>query len=1056
MHIANPHDPASSFNAPDAPARASRLRRGLRTAALAVLLVSLAAPARAETFDYGKEEKLTATSLNNTKAELTLGGLITLIEAQTSFTFVYMKSEIPMDAVLALDTGEAVPLSHLLAQASAQQAVVFKTSQNGKIAVRKRRAEDTVTAPAPTASSPAASVPAAAAGADSGVVKLDDYRVEAATARANSRESFTELRRSVDVAVETLSAEDMGKFTGSDVSDLMIRIPGVSTSTTGNFAVIRGLSERYNSVTLNGLVLPSSDPERQSTELDQFPSRLLDGIVVYKNFSPELPGNLSGGGVEMKTLSFPSKRILSFTVGGSMDESVFTGDNDFLTYASAGHGDLWAHGTDDRLTTDDVVTLPTATRIDTSNRPFTAYAKNMPVGPKASFLYGETFNFKSGLQIGVSLGLTYDSSYSTETGTVDEGGVFSRVAGKYVPETYTSVSTGEQTPIPRDGNSYIRSEQNIMLGGLANIAVRFNPYHQVSLTAFTSQTSTDTAQYDYDMIHWDDGDTLQPASQHRIDAGGIDPTTTADRYRYTLNYRERNLSTLALAGEHVFPDAHDGKLSWAGALSTAYQDEPDNRSLLYYQPYGEDYYTITIGTDQIKATWREVEEDQGTGRLSWQQPLGQRGALFEFGGTFSTTERAYSERMGVSKAYDASGTQIGDGQFDSPEDLSDALQTSFLGSASANVDLARDIEALYLRASTPFFSPQLKLGGGIRFEKTMIDSSGFGRLPDNPGLSSAWHYTRNYYYFPELLPYATGSITPEYEEAANVGIDQVDFLPAVNLAWNATDKLLFRLAASKTVARPSLRELGNYFTWNESTERYDHGNAFLKISEVLNLDLRAEYYFGGGDLISLSVFYKEVENPIEKYGGLYYPSNDEHVGTWFNNPSTATLKGIEFEFRKGFGFLGDRWEGVSLGGNATWIEAEVKGFGSAGSGLGLVALDETRRLYDQPEWIYNLDLTYAIKRWGSAITLSYIATSDVLTQVNSPEGFDEYLDKTSRFDLTYSQRLGDRFVLKFSVKNLFDPEYKYIRDTEQTGGVEIVDRRWREGRSYTAQITAEF
>ena len=893
--------------------------------------------------------------------------------------------------------------------------------------------------------------------------EIDDVVVTGA------RPSMAAERYRSAVPVEVMTQADFGRYTGSDVADLMIRIPGVSVSTEGNFAVIRGLSERYNTVTFDGMVLPSSDPERQSVELDQFPSRLLEGIMVYKAFSPEQPGNLSGGGVELRPLRFPERRILSFSIGASASEDVFTGDSDFLTYETGGHGDLWGRGSEDRVATDAVLTAVVYDEIAPSaDRPFTATSDDMPFGPRASFVYGDRFRLDNGVRIGVTAAATYDSSYSTETGTVHEGDEFTLNGDgeviydqRFVCRNNDVIDCviGEQTPVPRDGHSYVRSEQDVSLGALANVAVRFNENHEISLTGFTSQTATDTAQYDDDIIDFSNSNWPTPHSGAQNPGGAS--ADTAWRYRYTLNYRERNLSTLALVGDHAI---NGGQLSWALAHSAAYQDEPDNRRLLYLNPYGTDYYIVAVGGDNDQAiyqTWRKIEEAQDNLRLSWRQPLGQTEAFFEFGGSHSSTARDYVERQAygtVDTVSEAEGLgYTGTRRFDSPHDIWEYIDSRWLG-ANASVALTRDISALYFLGETPLFTPDLTLSGGVRFERTLSQSSGFGNVPGNSHLSSAWHYLANYYFYPDL-PRATG-VTPELEAAAQSDIDQVDFLPSLNLAWRPTGDLTVRLGASQTTARPSLREMGNYYTWDPDAERYDHGNATLQLSRVRNLDVRAEYRFDTGGFASLSLFRKEIENPIEGFL-VSHPSSSDKVGTWFNNPSTAELEGAEVEFRSGFGFagrwLGQGWgdalAGLTLGGNATWIDAEVLGFTSA-SGTGIYATDTKRRLYDQPEWILNLDLGYEHAPWGSSVTLSYIAISEVLTYASN--GLDEYRDKTSRLDLVFSQRLTDRYSLKFSARNLLDPEQLYVRDRDQAGGAEIVDRRWRDGRSYSLALTAEF
>jgi len=887
------------------------------------------------------------------------------------------------------------------------------------------------------------------------------------------RNALAAERYRAAVPVDVLTQEDFGRYTGSDVADLVTRIPGVSLSNTGSFAVIRGLSERYNTVTFDGLVLPSSDPERQGVELDQFPTRLLAGIVVQKAFTPEQPGNLSGGGVDLRPLRFPNDRIFNFTMGVSAGEDVFTGDQNFLTYDSPGNNDLWARGSQDRLSTDDIYGGP-STIAPRTDRPFVVERGSMPVAPRFALTYGDSFEVGAEGKLGLSLGLSYDSAFGSEAGSVNEGISYgtARVRPNAQGEDQVVISWSAEG-LPRAYYDYLRSEATVTIGALGNLSYSWNPNHQIGLTGFLSQTGTDLAEHDYNLIHLSDTPYVgTPESANpAYNLGGITLAETAHRWRDKLDYRERNLSLLALSGDHLFPNINDAVLSWSAAVVSAYQDEPDSRRVTYTQPYGTDYFELRSGTDiegAISNQWRKTEEDLETYRLSWQQPLGDT-AFFEIGGAFGETARTYSERIGGGNI-PLGAAPYSFGHYADPADISATISSYLLPAAS--VELSRGIDALYLRAEGDLFGGAVRVSGGVRFEQTRIMAEGYGQVPGTSGLSSVIHYTngtnmtRGYW---GDIPSMAGLTEAEQEAVFSPDIDQIDFLPSISIIWTPINDLTLRLSASETIARPSLREVGNYYSWNFETDRYQHGNGLLQLSEVRNLDFRAEYQFGGGDRAALSLFRKEIDNPIE-LGTVAYPTNNgAEVETWFNNINTAELQGAEFEFRKNFGFLGAwlgegprRWlGGLTLGGNATWIDAHVAPHRFTGSGQNrgekpgeLLDFFGDRRLYDQPEWIANLDATYDYDPWGSSVTLSWTAISDVMTAVGST--FDQMRDETSRLDIVFSQRITDRYALRFTGRNLLDPEQRLIRDRDQTGGVEIVDRRWREGRSFSLTLSAEF
>ena len=97
-------------------------------------------------------------------------------------------------------------------------------------------------------------------------------------------------RMDADELINTMGAAEFDKLAISDVADALKFIPGVNV-VEGQFAVIRGLEDRYSSTLYNGAPVPSPDPDRQSVQLDLFPSDIVSDLVVAKTFGADLPGN---------------------------------------------------------------------------------------------------------------------------------------------------------------------------------------------------------------------------------------------------------------------------------------------------------------------------------------------------------------------------------------------------------------------------------------------------------------------------------------------------------------------------------------------------------------------------------------------------------------------------------------------------------------------------------------------------------------------------------------------------------------------------------------------
>jgi outer membrane receptor protein involved in Fe transport len=282
--------------------------------------------------------------------------------------------------------------------------------------------------------------------------------------------------------------------------------------------------------------------------------------------------------------------------------------------------------------------------------------------------------------------------------------------------------------------------------------------------------------------------------------------------------------------------------------------------------------------------------------------------------------------------------------------------------------------------------------------------------------------------------------------------------------------------------------MGFYVTVEPGTDDLFVGNPQLQLSDVESWDLRAEYTWGSrGDLVAASLFMKEIDDPIESIV-VRNPVNAEASSsalfrTFFNNPNQGKVRGVELEARKSLDFFGvEVLEYVSIGGNFTYIDAEVDRteaeLARSGNFFGVVPgenerfreLEQTRRLFGQPEWIANADISFDHPDWGTKATLSFFAISDVLDAAGSASlnngnevialTLDRYVDSFNQLDFTLSQkvhveRLRGDLTFKFSAKNLTDSSRGIIYDPSQTRD-EIAERSFKVGRDFSFSLTYTF
>ncbi len=146
----------------------------------------------------------------------------------------------------------------------------------------------------------------------------------------NNEATLLRERQKSNVVSDAISAESISRSGSNDAADAMKKVTGASV-VDGKYVYVRGLGDRYNATMLNGAELPSMDPDKKSFQMDLLPSNLLDNIVTKKTFTPDEPGNFSGGVIDIGTKVYPEEFTVRFSAGATY-VSETTGRNDFLTY----------------------------------------------------------------------------------------------------------------------------------------------------------------------------------------------------------------------------------------------------------------------------------------------------------------------------------------------------------------------------------------------------------------------------------------------------------------------------------------------------------------------------------------------------------------------------------------------------------------------------------------------------------------------------------------------------------------------------------------------------
>ncbi len=843
--------------------------------------------------------------------------------------------------------------------------------------------------------------------------------------------AILDARRRSSALTDAIGSEFFSRAGVNDAAGILTKVTGASV-VDGKFAVIRGLNDRYNATTLNGAEVPSADPYRKAAQLDLFPSAFIEQLVTTKTFTPNLPGSFTGGAVNIVTKTFPEKPTFALSLGVSYNTQASLNE-DFLTY-DGGDYDYFAYDDGTRALPEELEGLSRQEFEAKYNPPFRAQRNETPEEAAArraaaddldrvtrlfspvmspekdtsplnhsfSISGGNTFNIKK-QKLGVFSGLTYDRSFSF----FDDG-----VVNRYLPGGANGVFT------PRIELKDTQAIVNVNWGSMVNTAYKFSDHHQVSFNFLYNRNGEDVSR---------------TQKGFNRDTEGVGPEFNT----VSLHYTERELQSFQLHGEHEFPEALDLKTEWTAALANTFQDEPDFRTLTYVSGTPTGLYIVPefLAGGSPTRYFRQLSEQNVNYKIDNTLPFtvwNELEAAFLFGGYLSTSERSYEERAFVY----ADDRNISFSEFRTTGDLSLLLADSSMGveedagrrgvdyllkrrveplPADNLYDGASTIQAGYLMLEVPVVE-KVKLIGGARIETTDIQVD-FVSSIEGPGSAS---------------------------------LQATDALPAAGVIYEFWKDMNLRFSYGKTIARPNYREIANVTSFEFVGSEIIFGNPNLERSLIDNFDVRWEWFFRPGEILSFGVFYKDLKNAIEQQFQSLAGGNE--AVSWSNRD--AQLYGLEFEARKRLDFVDDLFKGFTVGANFALIESQVQL-----SSLDLInkrAFDpnapDTRPLYDQSPYIINADISYDHPSLGTSVTLLYNIYGERLAYpaLNTSDIYEQPFET---LDFTLSQRFGSqkRWKVKFSAKNLLDPKRQLIY--EDTA---LVFSEYRRGRTFGMSLGYEF
>lgn len=804
--------------------------------------------------------------------------------------------------------------------------------------------------------------------------------VVTAKATRNTETALMTIQKKAPGLLNGVTTQAIKRAGDGDVGAAIKRVTGVSVE-SGKYVVVRGLSDRYSKTVLNGLEIPGLDPDRNSVQLDLFPTNLVDNIIVYKSFTPDLPGDFSGGMVNIETKEFPEVRTLEISAGLGFNPNMNL-NSSYVTYQGSDTDFL---GFDDGLRSlplDIDATIPERTEdnpiltdLTTAFSPIMSTMRaNSGLNTSFSFSLGNQVN-KEKFDIGYTLSANYKNSYEYYD-DARFGVYFKEQNDRSIFELFNDRSDKGQL-----------GSNNIVWSTLAGVSLKTQK-HKISLSALRSQNGESRAA---------------SINSIRKEFG------QAELDRSVLEYTERSVTNFLLRGSHNY-NSGNFVIDWQLSPTLSKLEDPDIRSTSYEINPDSGAFELNPSTGGLPVRiFRFLDEKTYAGRVDFTLKAGDKiKNKIKFGLNASVKEREFAI-LKYNFALHKRGTFTLTGN---PDELffEENIWTAerdrglFVDGArelSQSYDARMNVLAGYVMNEMQI-SKSFKAIYGVRVEKADIWYTGRKELVINPE-------------------------TDLFEDRRI--LDELDFLPSLNVVKTLKDEdgktINLRASVSRTIARPTFKEKSISQIRDFIANRAFQGNIDLLDTKIINTDLRWEYFMPMGESFSVSGFYKRFKDHIE------LTAFADFAPTTFTprNAPSADLFGVEIELIKKLSFISPSMDKFSVSFNTTFVHSatertEAEREGKVENLRDGEELSDTRQMVGQSPYVINAALNYIEPVLGTEFNFSYNVQGERLAILGVGQVPDVYEKPFHSLNFKASKKMGEdqRIKISVSITNLLDSD----------------------------------
>ena len=793
-------------------------------------------------------------------------------------------------------------------------------------------------------------------------------------------------QRSADNIVTAVSADAIGQFPDTNVSESLQRLPGLSIERDqgeGRYVRVRGMGPDFNAVTINGVGVPGPDADRRAVALDVIPSDLLENLTVTKTLTPDMDANSLGGSIDVQSLS-------AFDRDGFFYQLTAEGSYDDNTEETSPKGALTA--SNQFSLGGDENNFGVAFGVSSFKRKFGS--DNVETGGAWEFEDGEARLEEmeqrdytiTRERSGVTLNLDYKPSDNTDL---------------YWRNLYSEYTDSEIRLANVIEFDEAMDEGEVGTAGVQRELKDRTETQEILSTSLGGQSRLDKWTIDYRVAY---SDSSEDEPQNIAGAVfKIDEEVIADE-AFDLSYTNTDKIFISAPEEYYQPSSYYLDEVELGSTNTNDESTAVNLDFTRDLNWGSNPTQLKFGAKYIGRS-KDNDVDVWT--------------VEDFSGDTSLTDFSGGE---VDYAFGRFGNTIKSAPVIAAIDEAEENEVE---SSIGDYEITEDTSAAYVMGTVDI--SDWRVLAGVRYENTDFTAQGYAYDEEA-----------------ELFSEQSFENSDDY------------FLPALHIRYSIDEKTQIRAAWTNSVVRPGFAQLspGRLEEFDEGAEDVTgdeereaaFGNPNLKSMESSNIDFGIEHYPGLASVVSAFAFYKSIDNFVYQtdLGGIGEYESYDHAIT-FANGDTADILGIELAASKQFTSLPAPWDGLLIGGNATFVDSEAK-IGSYDDGE-FVARDIP--MPSQSDTSANLMVGYESDRISMRLSANY--KSNYLLEVQEPANadYDAYVDDQLQLDFSLRYYLTESIKLHFEALNLTDEVYySYVKDAKYNSQYESYGATYKLGITF--------